>query len=94
MAEATAGVTAGTMCASRAGISSRHAGTSESALACGAVPAASGDFSAATVMSSGEMMTFPVYNGELFQLPLLARDGAVVPVKGDILNVYYVARKG
>jgi alpha-glucosidase len=42
----------------------------------------------ATVMSSGEMKTFPVYNGELFQLPLLARDGAVVPTKDNVLNVF------
>jgi len=42
----------------------------------------------ATVISSGEMKTFPVHNGELFQLPLLARDGAVIPTKENVLNVF------
>ena len=45
----------------------------------------------ATVISTGETFTFPVHEEGRFQLPLFARDGAIVPAEGGVLNVFGTA---
>jgi alpha-glucosidase len=45
----------------------------------------------AVIHSAGETFTFPVHEEGRFQLPLLARDGAVVPVEGGVLTVFGTA---
>ena len=38
--------------------------------------------------STGETIVMPVYRDGLFQLPLFARDGAIIPTAGGVLKVY------
>ncbi|MBL8599030.1 MAG: DUF5110 domain-containing protein [Devosia sp.] len=39
-------------------------------------------------ISSGEYLTRPLYADDLLQLPLFARDGAIVPMAGGVLRVF------
>jgi alpha-glucosidase (family GH31 glycosyl hydrolase) len=48
--------------------------------------------SGAKVTSAGEAMSVPVYEDGLLQLPLLARDGAIVPEEGGVLHIFGAAQ--
>jgi alpha-glucosidase len=44
--------------------------------------------SGAMVESAGETFTFDLHIGDLFELPVLARDGAIVPMADGVLRVF------
>ena len=45
-------------------------------------------YSNSTFASTGEVVTRPIYAADRLQLPLFARDGAIVPIAGGVLRVF------